>query len=189
MKDNLYKSLINGDGMEKRASENNFLAAFSDGELQKLAEELAATISEEDKENKKKQNEDANENAATSGADAKDVSDITGDNAEALAQKAKAQIEARKEPVAESLPDTERTASVEEIEEIIKEAAYAMTEEVLGSMGISARDYIMAKVADEDVADSIEKRASVVSEISGTTVLRAADDLLSEITARLSDNQ
>ena len=116
-------------------------------------------------------------------------SDITGDNAEALAQKAKAQIEERKEPVAESLPDTERTASVEEIEEIIKEAAYAMTEEVLGSMGISARDYIMAKVADEDVADSIEKRASVVSEISGTTVLRAADDLLSEITARLSDNQ
>ena len=101
MKDNLYKSLINGDGMEKRASENNFLAAFSDGELQKLAEELAATISEEDKENKKEQNEDANENAATSGTDAKDVSDITGDNAEALTQKAKAQIEARKEPMME----------------------------------------------------------------------------------------
>lgn len=179
MKSNdLFKSLSQGD-FSKTASEA--FMSMSNEDLQKLAEELtdevdrvsSGEMTEAKKEDIKQRHEDENMAAATN--EAPKVNEAL-ENA-----RSNDQVDSRIQPVANQI-DNERTAE-EELDEIIKEAAYAMAEEVLNSLGVTSSDYIFSKVADEDIAESIEKRASVFSETSGMSKLRIADDILAHLEA------
>ncbi len=81
-------------------------------------------------------------------------------------------------------------ASIEE--KIASEAstmAYGMVEEFLKQANFSVKDYIMVKVANEELADVIADKAEKVASVYGVSAIQAADDIMGEIGSLLSDEE
>jgi hypothetical protein len=201
-KNNFYEEILKDDGYnnEKQASDNSttkdMLGAFSDTELEALAEELNiayekqasnhATIEEKIAEDTQDQREEDKEDLAKKNADktadpgAEEEADERTDATDSEEAETAKTVAEKEEIVNPEAKEQEVTAA-EYDEATLEKVAYEVAAEKLASEGYTLTDYVFTQIPNEKIASFIADKAEKLASLSDKHPLQVADDIMINI--------